>query len=96
MESRYRTDWRNIGLWLEGKHGGFRTPWGNLNFKPWADRMFSEMYGPTPHLRLFGLCISWVRLRHFKGLDEAVADIVPQSTPLLESLSRPTPGSKEK
>jgi hypothetical protein len=96
-ETHYRTDWRNVGLWRQGAHGGIMTPWGNLNVKPWADRLFSERHGSTPHRRLFGLCISWVRLRHFRNLSEAISDIEPQETPLMRHLkARPIPGSKEK
>lgn len=69
-EPRYRTDWRNIGGWFlitsPFPSFGIRTPWGNVIVKPWGDRLFSERYGERKsHFRLFGLCVSWVRLRHF-------------------------------
>jgi hypothetical protein len=96
MMDIYRTDWRNIGGWIElrfMRSVGLRTPWGNLIVKSWADRLFSERYGyRKSHFRLFGLCISWVRLRHFRNLGEAIADITPQETPLLRALS---PSQKE-
>jgi len=68
-ETRYRTDWRNIGGWIELRFRpsvGLRTPWGNIIVKRWRDRLFSERYGMRKsHFRVFGLCVSWVRLRHF-------------------------------
>lgn len=68
MMDSYRTDWRNIGGWIElrfMRSVGLRTPWGNLIVKSWADRLFSERYGHQRTLRVGALCVSWVRLRHF-------------------------------
>lgn len=94
-ETVFRTDWRNIGVWLNVRysfHAGLMTPWGNVIVKPWADRLFSERYtNKVPHFRLFGLCVSWVRLRRFASLADAIEDIEPQSTPLMESLRKPSP-----
>ena len=92
MTDTYRADWRNIGGWIElrfMRSVGLRTPWGNLIVKSWADRLFSERYGyRKSNFRLFGLCISWVRLRHFRSLDEAIADITPQETPLMRAIGK--------
>jgi hypothetical protein len=73
MDERYEpiTRWSNIGPFaglLGSKlfHVGFRTPWGNLIVKPWANRLFSERYGPKPPLKIAGLCVTWVRLRRFR------------------------------
>lgn len=70
MDERYEpiTDWRNIGYWFETAlypDFGIRTPWGNLIFKPWSKRRFSERYGYRPALRFFGVCVTWVRLKQF-------------------------------
>ncbi len=59
----YETRWNNVGLWKAGTHVGASTPWGNLVIKPWSDRLFSERYGNRKVAKVFGLCISWVRLR---------------------------------
>ncbi len=64
----YRTDWRNIGFWADrGVYPsvGIKTPWGNLIFKKWTDRLFSERYGFTPNRRVGSMCVAWVRLRTF-------------------------------
>ncbi len=91
----YRTDWRNIGAWvsLNSFHpdAGIRTPWGNIIVKRWKDRLFSERYGHSPHLRLFGLCVSWVRLRHYPDLSAAILDITPLPTALFEHADKDTP-----
>ena len=71
MSETYRTDWRNIGLWLDFgimPSVGIQTPWGNLIVKKWSDRLFSERYGHQRTLRVGALCVSWVRLRHFHPL----------------------------
>ena len=44
MAETYRTDWRNIGLWLDFgimPSVGIQTPWGNLIVKKWSDRLES-------------------------------------------------------
>jgi hypothetical protein len=65
--TEYRTDWRNIGAWLEFRFHrsfGIRTPWGNFIVKRWSDRLFSERYTTSvPQLKLGPLCLSWRRLR---------------------------------
>lgn len=73
MDPRYQpmTRWSNAGLFVdrlgdEFFHCGIQTPWGNLIIKPWANRLFSERYGYTRTLKLFGLCVTWVRLRRLK------------------------------
>lgn len=55
--------WNRLGAWW---HFGIMTPWGNVILKPWGNRLFSERYGDTPHLKLFGACISWRRLRQIR------------------------------
>ncbi len=59
------TRWNNIGVWCywRQRHAGIGTPWGNIVAKPWPDRLYSERYGSRPHFKLFGACISWVRLK---------------------------------
>ncbi len=94
-ETKYRTEWRNIGGWVTFRlfrSAGIRLPWGNLIVKPWGDRLFSERYGERKsHFRLFGLCVSWVRLRHFNSLEDAIGNVEPQETPLLRALNRKAP-----
>lgn len=68
-ETRYRTEWRNVGAaFYRLRHLQFivRTPWGNLIVKDWRDRLFSERSGGKPHLKVLGLCVSWTRLRYFR------------------------------
>lgn len=91
-ETRYRTDWRNIGGWIELRRFhpsiGIRTPWGNAIVKSWADRLFSERYSERKsNFRLFGLCVSWVRLRHFANFSEVLVEVEPPSTPLMDAIS---------
>jgi len=68
VDARYepRTDWRNIGVFRHWFTVGLMTPWGNLIVKRWEDRLFSERYGYQRTLRLFGLCVTWVRLKRLR------------------------------
>ena len=68
MDERYepRTDWKNIGLFWDWIDFGVSTPWGNLIFKRWRDRLFTDRDGYTPTLKVFGLCVTWVRLKRFR------------------------------
>lgn len=96
----YRTDWGNIGLWVDTFRPdfGIKTPWGNVIIKKWSSRLFSERYGyQKAHFRLFGLCVSWVRLRQYHDLSEAIAHIEPPDTPLMQHLRKranPAPHGK--
>lgn len=91
MADLYRVEWSNVGGWVNARFHpsiGVRTPWGNVIVKRWSDRLFSERYGMhKSHFKLFGLCVSWVRLRHFPDLASAIADVIPQETPLMSYLS---------
>jgi hypothetical protein len=90
MMDGYRTDWRNIGGWVDlrlMRSAGLRTPWGNLIVKRWGDRLFHERYGERKsNFRLFGLCVSWVRLRHFASIDQPLE---PHPAPLPVPDTRP-------
>lgn len=106
----YRTDWRNVGAWARLRpfpNCGIGTPWGNLIVKPWGDRLFSERCTKDrPHFKLFGLCISWVRLRHFQDFTALVAETVADLPPPKDAAngssqtrgrkSPPHPGRKDR
>lgn len=62
----YVTKWGNLGLWIGSSFRpmlGVRTPWGNLIFKRYCDRLFSERYTNVQHLHIGGIYIRFVRLR---------------------------------